>query len=270
MPFSDNHRVESRMAQAQPADVGFGYINGDSHRESVNMPMTPKSPLKSALRVPGTPARKFDNPLSPTFREEEILDKREKDTEKEQARDLGIKMRVRMAKFALRGVGFSCALIIIAMLSSSFAIFRATTSLAPQNGLPPWAPNTPIWPQVTVLVAACISLAACILIFVGYCRGGHARAEKVGVYYTLFACGYFIFSMLMWAASAGIMQVTRNNNDNKDMWGWACVENHRADLYSDKVDYKLVCRLQVSIPLHRTRSELCIPQRLTELTRTGL
>jgi hypothetical protein len=244
MPFSDNHRVESRMAQAQPADVGFGYINGDSHRESVNMPMTPKSPLKSALRVPGTPARKFDNPLSPTFREEEILDKREKDTEKEQARDLGIKMRVRMAKFALRGVGFSCALIIIAMLSSSFAIFRATTSLAPQNGLPPWAPNTPIWPQVTVLVAACISLAACILIFVGYCRGGHARAEKVGVYYTLFACGYFIFSMLMWAASAGIMQVTRNNNDNKDMWGWACVENHRADLYSDKVDYKLVCRLQ--------------------------
>lgn len=50
--------------------------------------MTPKSPLKSAMRVPGTPARKFENPLSPTFREEEILDKREKDTEQEQAKDL--------------------------------------------------------------------------------------------------------------------------------------------------------------------------------------
>lgn len=50
--------------------------------------MTPKTPLKSAMRVPGTPARKFENPLSPTFREEDILDQREKHTEKEQAKDL--------------------------------------------------------------------------------------------------------------------------------------------------------------------------------------
>lgn len=206
--------------------------------------MTPKTPLKSALRVPGTPARRFDNPLSPTFREEEILDKREKDTEKEQSKDLGMKIRVRMAKFALRGVGFSCSLIIIAMLGSSFAIFRSTTALAPQNGLPPWASGTQLWPQVVVLCAACVSLLACILIFVGYCRGGHARAEKVGVYYTLFACGWFIFSMVMWAASAGILQFTRNNSSNQDMWGWACVENHRSQLFQDKVDYALVCRLQ--------------------------
>lgn len=50
--------------------------------------MTPKTPLKSAMRVPGTPARKFENPLSPTFREEDVLDQREKHTEKEQAKDL--------------------------------------------------------------------------------------------------------------------------------------------------------------------------------------
>lgn len=242
-PFSD-HETGSQVAQAQPADVGFGYINDDSNRESVNMPMTPKSPLKSAMRVPGTPARKFENPMSPTFREEDILEKRELETEKEQAKDLGVKARVRMAKFALRGIGFSCSLIIIAMLSSSFAIFRATSALAPQNGLPPWASGTPIWPQVVVLCAAGISLLACILIFVGYCRGGHARAEKVGVYYTLFACGWFIFSMFMWAASAGILQVTRNNSNNQDMWGWACVENHRSELFKEKVDYALVCRLQ--------------------------
>ncbi|EMR61840.1 hypothetical protein UCREL1_11247 [Eutypa lata UCREL1] len=208
------------------------------------MPMTPKSPLKSALRVPGTPGRRFDNPLSPTFREEEILEKREKDTDKEQAKDLGIKVRVRMAKFALRGVGFSCSLIIIAMLSSSFAIFRTTSALAPQNGLPSWASGTQVWPQIVVLCSACVSLLACILIFVGYCRGGHARAEKVGVYYTLFACGWFIFSMFMWAASAGILQFSRNNSNNQDMWGWACVENHRSQLFQDKVDYSLVCRLQ--------------------------
>ncbi|ORY62336.1 uncharacterized protein BCR38DRAFT_346309 [Pseudomassariella vexata] len=242
-PFADER---SEMAHSQPADVGFGYIgnNEGSNRESVNMPMTPKSPLKSAMRVPGTPARKFENPMSPTFREEDILDKREKATEKEQEKDLTTKMRVRMAKFALRGINFSCSLIILAMLSSSFAIFNATRSLPAMNGLPPWAENTNAWPQKVVLAAACVSLSICVLVFIGYCRGGHHRAEKVGVYYTLFAVGWFIFSMAMWAVAAGIMQNTRNNSGNKDMWGWACVQNHRAELFQDKVDYALVCRLQ--------------------------
>jgi len=40
------------------------------------------------MRVPGTPGRKIDNPLSPTFREEQILEKHEELTEKEQAKDL--------------------------------------------------------------------------------------------------------------------------------------------------------------------------------------
>lgn len=41
------------------------------------------------MRVPGTPARKIvENPLSPTFREEEILEKRERATDVEQAKDL--------------------------------------------------------------------------------------------------------------------------------------------------------------------------------------
>jgi hypothetical protein len=52
------------------------------------MPMTPRSPLKSAMKAPGAGARSFANPLSPTFREEEVLEKREKSTEKDQAKDL--------------------------------------------------------------------------------------------------------------------------------------------------------------------------------------
>lgn len=50
--------------------------------------MTPASPLKSAMKVPGTPGRRIDNPLSPTFREEQILEKHENMTDKENARDL--------------------------------------------------------------------------------------------------------------------------------------------------------------------------------------
>lgn len=219
-----------------PSDIGFGYIN----RESAAIP---KTPLKSAMKVPGTPARSI-GPMSPTFREEQVLEKAEQATSKEQKRDLKIKTRVRMAKLALRSVNFSCSLIILAMLAASFSIFNATKALPTQNDLPPWATETNLWPQITVLVASCLSLVICIVIFVGYCRGGHNRAEKVGVYYTLFAVGWFIFSMVLWACAAGILQFTKDNSNNKDMWGWACVENSRAHLFEDKVDFKLVCRLQ--------------------------
>ncbi len=51
-------------------------------------PLPPKSPLKSALKVPGTPGRQLENPLSPTFREEQILEKREADADRDNARDL--------------------------------------------------------------------------------------------------------------------------------------------------------------------------------------
>ncbi|KAH8162364.1 hypothetical protein CIB48_g5870 [Xylaria polymorpha] len=229
----------SHAVQAQPADVGFGYINDDTTTQTVNMPMTPKSPLKSAMRIPGTPGRRFENPLSPTFREEDILEAREKDTEAAQKR-----MWVRMAKFALRGISFSCSLIIISLLATSFNVFRTTNHLAAQNGLPAWAENTKLWPQVLVLAVSGVNLLLCILIFFGYLRGGHHRAEKVGVYYTLFAVGWFIASSILWAAAAGILQFTRDNSNNKDMWGWACVDNKRAEVFSQKVDYALVCRLQ--------------------------
>ncbi|KAL6403650.1 hypothetical protein AUP68_13015 [Ilyonectria robusta] len=222
-PFADPEK--SHIAQAQPGDIGFGYIG---NRESVAVPMTPKTPLKSAMKVPGTPARPFDNPLSPTFREEDILEKRELSTEKEQARDVKIKARVRMAKFALRGVNFSCSLIILSMLSSTFAVFNATRALPSQSRMPSWATNTNAWPQKLVLSMACVSLLACILVFAAYFRGGHKRAEKVGTYYTLFAIGWH----------------SKNNSNNKDMWGWSCLSNTRAQVFGDKVDYALLCRLQ--------------------------
>jgi hypothetical protein len=89
-PFADppkTEKTQSFMAEAQPSDIGFGYIN-DPSRAPVEVPLTPASPLKSAMKVPGTPGRKIDNPLSPTFREEQILEKHEEMTEKEQAKDL--------------------------------------------------------------------------------------------------------------------------------------------------------------------------------------
>ncbi|RFU79113.1 hyphal anastamosis-8 [Trichoderma arundinaceum] len=238
-PFADP--IHPQASESQPSDVGFGYISRSaSGRESLNMP---KSPLKSAMRVPGTPARTL-NLMSPTFREESILEKRELETDKEQAKDLKIKVRVRMAKFALRSVHFSCSLIILAMLSSSFAIFNATKHLPQQSKMPSWANGTDPWAQKLVLAMACLSLAISVLVFVAYCRGGHRRAEKVGTYYTMFAIGWFIVSLILWVLAAAVFSNSKNTGNNKDMWGWSCVQNTRAEVFSDKVKYSLVCRLQ--------------------------
>lgn len=96
-----------------------------------------------------------------------------------------------MAKFALRGVNFSCSLIVLAMLSSTFAIFNATKALpSKNNSMHAWAPGTAIWPQILVISMASISLFACVMVFIAYCRGGHRRAEKVSTYYTMFAIGW--------------------------------------------------------------------------------
>lgn len=89
-PFADppkTEKTQSCMAEAQPSNIGFGYIN-DPSRQPAEVPLTSASPLKSAMKVPWTPWRKIDNPLDPTFREEQILEKHEEITEKEQARDL--------------------------------------------------------------------------------------------------------------------------------------------------------------------------------------
>lgn len=241
-PFADPAKPNSNGARV--ADVGFGYIsNGGGDAGSGAAPMSPRT-LKSAMKVPGTPARRLENPLSPTFKEDDLMEKREARTDKEQARDLRIKARVRMAKFALRGVNFSCSLIILSMLASSFAIFNSTKALPTQSGMPPWANGTDTWPQKLVMAMACVSLVACMFVFLAYCRGGHRRAEKVSTYYTMFAIGWFIFSMIVWAVTAALYQHSRSNSGNKDMWGWSCVENKRSEIMGDKVDYALVCRMQ--------------------------
>ncbi|KAI9747182.1 MAG: hypothetical protein M1815_004537 [Lichina confinis] len=255
-PFADppGTMTNHYHPQLQPSDVGFGYIaDNDASRnasypgmpveEDYNASMAPKSPLKSALKVPGTPGRQLDNPLSPTFKQEQILEKREAETDRENARDLKVKVRVRLAKIVLRGVNFSCSLIVLAMVATAFVIFNRTRGLAKRNDLDPWAPQTILWPHITLLVIACISLVLSIVVICAYMRGGHRRAEKAAVYYTVFAVGFFAFSIVMWAVGAGVLNGTKNNSGNKDMWGWSCVNNRRKQLFQDDINYDLVCRL---------------------------
>jgi hypothetical protein len=145
---------------------------------------------------------------------------------------------------ALRGVNFACSLIVLSMLATVFSIFNATKHLPARNNLPPWAAGTKTWPQITLLVIACISLGMSIIIIAAYFRGGHKRAEKVAVYYTTFAVAFFIFSIIMWGIGAGILNQSKANGNGQDLWGWSCKDNKRRALFADDVSYALVCRLQ--------------------------
>jgi hypothetical protein len=97
-PFADpptNHYAP----QAQPSDVGFGYLR--EQHISVEMeetdpkylppptPMTPlRSPLKSAMKSPGAPPKNMNAILSPTFHDDDVMEKAEQDTDKVQEQDL--------------------------------------------------------------------------------------------------------------------------------------------------------------------------------------
>jgi hypothetical protein len=84
-PFADPFTMAETPHHV--SDVGFGYVNdNDPARHVSHPPLTPASPPRSALRTPGTPGRL--NPLSPTFKEEMALEKREKKTEEDNAKDL--------------------------------------------------------------------------------------------------------------------------------------------------------------------------------------
>jgi hypothetical protein len=82
--------------QPQPGDVGLAYVAAVEMEETDRRylppptPRTPGGPLKSALKSPGMPPRTpgAASILSPTFREEHQLEKREAFTDREQAKDL--------------------------------------------------------------------------------------------------------------------------------------------------------------------------------------
>src|ERR1700761_3532403 len=157
------------------------------------------------------------------------------------------KVRVRWAKMILRGVNFGCSLIVLSMLATTFTIFNATKSLPPRNNLPAWAPTTKPWPQYLLLSISGVSLVTCLIVFWGYWKGGHRRAEKVAVYYTTFTVAFFIFSIVMWVIAATVLNESKRNGNGQDLWGWSCKDNRRKDLFKDDVSYALVCQLQVCI-----------------------
>lgn len=240
-PFAD----PPGQSQTHPdvSDVGFGYVAANDSVQHVSYHQLPVSPLKSALKVPGTPGRTL-NPLSPTFREEFYVEKEEKSAEKENARDLRIKLRVRVAKIFLRFVNFGCSLIVVTILALTLFVFHSTKSLPSRGGFPAWANGTNPWTQYLLLSVACVSLFACLIVFWGYWKGGHKRAEKLTVYYQTIAVCFFMFSLVMWIVAAALYQNEKANGNSQDLWGWSCKKNTRETLFHNDIDYALLCRLQ--------------------------
>jgi len=195
----------------------------------------PRTPTGLAPNDPKTP-------LSPTFQTEKILQKHEEKVDKLDRRDLRWKIRVRMGKVFLRSLNFCCSLVVLALIASTLLIFNATKNLPARNNLPPWAPGTKLWPMILVLVIACISLTVSAVILFAYWKGGHNRAEKLAIYWTVTAIGTFIIAIAMWAAVAGVLDNQKKNGNSKDLWGWSCKDNARRTYFQDDIDFKLVCR----------------------------
>jgi hypothetical protein len=81
--------------QPQVSDVGLSYVAAVEMEETDRRYLPPPTPrtqgaLKSAMKSPGAPPRTpgATSILSPTFREEQKLEKHEASTDKEQAKDL--------------------------------------------------------------------------------------------------------------------------------------------------------------------------------------
>ncbi|KAJ6078733.1 hypothetical protein N7467_008486 [Penicillium canescens] len=238
-PFADPPKSQAQSGGV--GDLGFGYVAANNPAQHAD-DQVPMSPFRPDLKVPQT--AKSLNPLSPTFREEYMLEKQEKKAEVENARDLRIKLRVRIAKVFLRFVSFGCSLIVLSLLAVTLTVFNATKSLPTRNNLPAWAAGTNPWAQYLLLGMACVSLVACLIVFWAYRKGGHKRAEKAAVYYTSFSIAFFAFNLIMWIVGAAIYQHSKATGDHKDMWGWSCAQNTREELYHNSVDYALLCRLQ--------------------------
>lgn len=130
------------------------------------------------------------------------------------------------------------------MLGTTLHIFNATVNLPERNSTTAWAPGTTPWTQWLLLGISCVSLLACLVVFWGYWKGGHKRAEKVAIYYSTISVIYFTFSLVIWIVGAAVYYHAKATGNQKDMWGWTCAKNTREQNYSNVVDYALLCRLQ--------------------------
>lgn len=185
--------------------------------------------------------------------EEDEAKKAEKIKEREDklrgimAKDMKVKFRIRAAKLFLRCLNFGCSLVVLSLVASSFAIFFATKNMANRNNLPPWAPQSVLWPSYLTLSIACVSLTMAVIIIVSYWKGGHEKAERASIWFTAFSIFGFLLMIIMWAVVAGAITNARNTQNGNDMWEWSCKDNQRKELFKDDVNYDLVCRQLVRI-----------------------
>lgn len=222
-----------------PPPPSATYLNGEvcpittpgSVNNTPQFAVFPVPPLSAGLKTSGTTP------------EEQRLAELDMKVQMENRRDLAVKLKVRLGKVVLRGLNCVCSIVVLALVSSTFAIFFATRHLPNRNNLQAWDSNTPQWPQTTLLVIAIISLILSLYIMYCYWRGGHSRAERIALHATLFTAAAFIFSITIWSVGYGIMKSSREKNNDKDIWGWSCRDNTRKNLFQDTINYNLVCSM---------------------------
>lgn len=218
------------------------HISPQGSLSSRHEPLTPHGFVPMGVRNGASPTYDMKTPMTATFKEEEAVREAEEKVTKIDRKDLRVKLRIRIAKIGLRLINFSCSLVVLALVSSALVIFYATKDLPKRNDLPPWAANSPTWPQITLCAIAAVSLVLSSAVLFSYWLGGHRRAEKMSIYWTAFSIGTFIFAIVMWGIAAGVLNGTKATGEGKDIWGWACKDNKRRLLFEEDINYNLVCQ----------------------------
>lgn len=133
----------------------------------------------------------------------------------------------------------------IGLSITAFVLFTTTKDLEPIAGFNPWAEPTTLWPQILILIVACISFIASAIVIVGYLRHGHRGAESISYVTTIAMVFGWAVWLAIWIAAGASLQRVRATGNRRDLWGWACAKHTpRYQVFHSKVDYDLMCRIQ--------------------------
>ncbi|KAF3928697.1 hypothetical protein AA313_de0203177 [Arthrobotrys entomopaga] len=224
---------DSRVNALAASQAKLSDRNADGSRPSTSL--SNKRPKTATFALPEDDAEDAEA-------KQKKIEEREAKVKQIMVSDMKIKFRIRAAKLFLRCLNFGCSLVVLSLAASSFSIFFATRNLESRNNLPPWAPQSVLWPTYATLAIACVSLLLAIGILISYWKGGHEKAEKASIWFTAFSVFGFLFMVILWVVIATSITNAKKNSGGNDLWAWACKDNQRKDLFASDIDYDLVCK----------------------------
>ncbi len=157
-----------------------------------------------------------------------------------------VKLRVLGTIMVFQVINLICSLIVLPTTAATLHIFNQTKTFQLRNSFHPWAVHTKTWPQMSLLVAAIMSLVPSIVILHICWRVVHGWNLKPARSFKIFIPITLLFTIIMWAVAAHALHSSKRDGHDNSIWGWSCRDGKERELFHDVV-YALICRMQVSL-----------------------